>query len=363
MRILVAIHRYVGLALALLLMVIALSGGLLLWADEYHQLRFSELRHEGPEPEVKPAALDAALQAAASPVGTIAMPREGLPAITLYYRNGAQSFHSAQDGSSISEWLPLESVYSFLFELHVHLLSGEIGHLVTGFAALLLIAMIIIGFVLWWRKRRIFHLTKWRPKGTRTHELLSSHAAQGTIAGLVMLLVLLTGAGMVFHEPTEALLKKIPGSVQQTRPGAVEIERDSEEINWAAVLAAARTSFPNAAVRMLMLPNSPHEPINIRLKQPEELHPNGRSYLSLHPLTGEVLARIDATQTGPGPSLYNLIYPLHSGKTGWPGYRLLLFIAALASVYLAVSGFWVYLRRAATRKRNRAFTKRGHPGR
>lgn len=359
MQALVNIHRYIGLSLALLLVIIASSGALLLWIDEYHQWRIPELREELRDLEVKPAALAAALDSAAWPVGTIALPREGLPAITLYHLNEGQSFHAADDGSLIAHWLPLHSVYSFLFELHVHLLAGEPGHLITGFAALLLIVMVKSGLPLWWRRRRVFKLRKWRPRSTKTHELLGSHAAQGAIVGLGLLLVLLTGAGMVFNQQTEALLKMIPGSTQELRPPAVDIEEVSGDINWPAVMASARQSFPQAAVRMISLPRSPDKPISMRLKNPGELHPNGRSYLSLHPSTGEILGRVDATKTGPGPSVYNLIYPLHSGKTGWPGYRLLLFIVALGGVYLAISGLWVYLRRASLRRRNRRLVNIG----
>jgi len=46
MQALVNIHRYIGLSLALLLVIIASSGALLLWIDEYHQWRIPELREE-----------------------------------------------------------------------------------------------------------------------------------------------------------------------------------------------------------------------------------------------------------------------------------------------------------------------------
>jgi len=353
MQILVTIHRYLGLTLALLLLVIAISGGLLLWIDEYQQWRFPELRQELQDIKIEPEAIGAALSAASWPAGTIALPREGLPVITIYHRNEGQSFHSPHDGSLIAEWLPLQSVYSFLFEVHVHLLAGVAGHLITGFGALFLIVMLVSGFPLWWRRRKVYVLRKWRPKSRKTPELLGSHAAQGAIAGLGMFLILLTGAGMVFHEPTEALLKMLPGSVQDTRLPPAKVERIGEEIDWSAVLASAQSAFPEAAIRMISLPESAEEAISIRLRQPGELHPNGRSQLSIHPSTGEILGQIDATRTGPGPTLYNMIYPLHAGKTGWPGYRLVLFIIALASIYLAVTGLWVYFRRAALRKRNR----------
>ncbi|NEO26974.1 MAG: hypothetical protein F6K03_08775, partial [Kamptonema sp. SIO4C4] len=95
----------------------------------------------------------------------------------------------------------------------------------------------------------------------------------------------------------------------------------------------------------------PH--IGKTLRNDGELHPNGRSYAVVHPGTGELLESIDATQTGLGPAVFDALYPLHAGKTGWPGYRLLLALIALSLIYIAASGAYLYLSRPKAPARTR----------
>ena len=58
-----------------------------------------------------------------------------------------------------------------------------------------------------------------------------------------------------------------------------------------------------------------------------------------------MLDHIDATQTGLGPAVLNSLYPLHAGKTGWAGHRVVLLLLALALCWISLSGLWLFLRR------------------
>lgn len=366
-------HRYVGLVLILFVMAATLSGALLLWSDEYHQWRYPALAGFERVPEPDAVLLTSIGEAAGQPVRAIVMPSDGLPAYHAYRQDLTQAYHDARTGELIAQWAPLESLHSFLFELHVRLLTGEPGHIAVGIAGLAMVFMVVSGIALWWSRRRVFKLRRWVPRGISSPRLMNAHAAQGALMGALVVVVALTGAGMVFHKQAEALLVGLLGSTQPSRPAVITLSnKDSDQpvtgrpdINWPAALASAAQAFPDATLRIASLPQSAEQPLTLRLKQPGELHSNGRSYLVVHPTSGTILRSIDATQTGAGPAVYNAFYPLHAGKTGWPGYRLLLLVLSLALLYLAISGSWVFLRR---RKKTRALvinrnptTTRGRP--
>jgi uncharacterized iron-regulated membrane protein len=296
------------------------------------------------------------VQHAAETGGTVAFPKDTLPAYLHYLPGRGQRLHHPLDGRVLAEWGPLDTLPGVLFELHVHLLAGETGHRVLGVIALLLLAMVLTGFVLWWRLRHGLSLRHWRPNSLQRRELLRSHSAQGVWLGLGLGLMAISGASLVFHAQAAALFNGLLGASGPLAPQARVLETRAAlaAVDWIRVLETARGQFPDARLRMLTLPRSPDAPLLLRLKRASELHPNGRSYLSIDPATGEVLERIDATRTGRGPAVLNTLYPLHSGKTGWTGHRTVLLLLALSLCWISASGLWLFVRRMRSRPEHRA---------
>lgn len=347
MRALVLLHRWVGALLALALLAIAGSGALLLFADDYLRWRLPVLAEFSAAPAPTPQALANVIAQAQAIGGTVAFPKNALPAYVHYLPGGGQRLHHPLDGRLIAEWGPLETVPGALFELHAHLLAGETGHLMVGAIALLLMAMLLSGLLLWWRLRRGLPLRHWRPRSAHSRELLRSHSAQGVWLSLGLGFMAVSGASLVFHTQAAALFNGLLGAhgplspTPQTVPAAIPLAK----ADWQRVLARAGEHFPDAQLRMLTLPRSVDAPLVLRLKRAAELHPNGRSYLSIDPATGSVLQAIDATRTGLGPSVLNSLYPLHAGKTGWTGHRAVLLLIAMALCWISASGLWLFLRR------------------
>lgn len=347
MKALVLLHRWVGTLLALALFAIAASGALLLFADDYLRWRLPVLAEFAAAPPPQPQALAVVVAHAAALGGTVAFPKDTLPAYIHYLPDGGQRLHHPMDGRLIAEWGPLDTVPGVLFELHAHLLGGEPGHLMLGVIALLSLAMVMTGLVLWWRLRRGLPLRHWRPRSTHSRELLRSHSAQGVWLSLGLGFMAVSGASLVFHTQASALFNGVFGAQGplQPQPQHVSAPIAAVTVDWQRVLGQAREHFPDARLRMLTLPRSADAPLLLRLKRAAELHPNGRSYLSIDPASGSVLERIDATRTGLGPRLLNSLYPLHAGKTGWTGHRTILLLLALGLCWISASGLWLFVRR------------------
>lgn len=347
MRAIATIHRWLGVTLAVFALLSAASGALLLWSDEYQRWRHPELSALTAPDEPHAVNLARVLDRASGPVGTIAMPRAALPAYQLYLRDGSQALHHPASGALISHWHRLDALPAFLFEAHVRLFAGELGHVVVGLLGVAFSVLAATGLATWWPRRRRMPLRGIVPRRASKLGLMKAHAAQGATTAALILFLGLSGAAIVFHGPVAAALNTLLGSSEVVRPTIDRAPSGGLEVAWSPVLAAAQRSFPDATLRFATLPREAGSPLILRLKQPGELHPNGRSYLVLHPATGAVLERIDATRTGAGPTVFDSLYPLHAGKTGWPGHRLILLVAGLAFTYLAGSGLLVFLRRRA----------------
>jgi uncharacterized iron-regulated membrane protein len=325
--------------------VLAVTGGALVYKEAYWRLVYPELR--APAPALTAVDHAAAFAAARDRFGevlrTVKLPEPGVPAYHLYLADG-EAFLAVGDHHLIDRWRPLERPMGLLFDLHAHLMAGEAGERVGGVVALLGVLLAATGLVLWWPARRRFSARNLAPRDLSRRALLLLHRDIGALASPVLLLVLLTGSGLVFYRAAERMLNgvfgdAVPKSAEPAGPTDL-----SGSIADAAVVAGAEAAFPGARIVFYYPPRDGATVHEFRLKQPCEMHPNGRSYAYLDG-KGRVLGRIDACALPPGERAVQAFYPLHAGKAGSGAYKLLVLLGALALAVLAGSGVMIYFRR------------------
>ncbi len=293
---LVRLHQWLGVALSAWLAIACLSGMLLLWKDDY-------------------------------------------------YEDGSEALLHPETADVIADWTYLDALPAFLFELHVHLLLGDAGHTLVGWLGVLAMTNILLGIALWVRKRQIFRARFFLPRATNRARLMRAHAAQGSVLATALLVLVFSGVAVVFAGPVQAAFNAALGASEELRPAPVRTDGHDEKIDWPAVIETSRIALPAADLRFIYLPADSSSGIVLRLRNAGELHPNGRSYVVTTPTGHAALQTIDATQTDLGPSAFDSLYPLHAGKTGWPGYRLVVFVVALSFAYIAASGAYLFVTR------------------
>ena len=339
------IHRWVGVGLTIWLVMATLSGTLLLWKDEYYGWRYPDLPKQPYVPSVSAAVIDRIVSSTDAEIDTVRMPTASFPAYTIYFADGSEAIFHPDTATQIAEWGFLETIPAFLFELHAHLLFGEAGKKFVGVFGCLLFVTLNLGLVLWSRRRGVYGVRYFFPKNGSRPILVRAHAAQGISLSVLFLFLAFTGVTMAFSAPVYAGLNAIFGSVGALRPTVRQLDSSATQINWQAISSSIADVFPDGAPREFNLPKSDSDPMVVRLRNAGELHPNGRSYLVLNPDSGKVLERIDATETGMGPAIGNMLYPIHSGKTGWWGHRVALSALALSLIFIASSGSYLVLSR------------------
>ena len=265
---------------------------------------------------------------------TLASEEIGLHQLVYGDDSGA---YVTQDGRVADVWASQwERPELWLFDLHHHLSAGAAGETLTGVAGLAGLLFVFTGIILWWRSRRAFARRLW-PKRLAPGPVVSHHRDLGIIVAPVLLLSLVTGTLMVFDPLRQALIGT------EKRP-KVEVAAAAGEPSVTAMLAAAKARFPDAALRRISFPAEPGGPVLVRMRQPSEWTPNGRTQLAFDPATGRLLTVEDAVRANGPAAAGEKLYPLHSAKVGGLAVKMLMTLSGMAMVLLgslATWSFWV----------------------
>ena len=346
MRILRLAHLYGGLLLALFMLVVSGTGAALVYKEAYWRLVYPELRGSVlvSDTAEQAAAIAAAHAQYGAALRSVKMPVPGVAAYQLYL-HGAGAFLARDDHRIIDEWRTSERLMSLLFDLHAHLMAGRSGELVVGSVGLVGLFMAISGLLLWWPSRRRFSLANLWPRSLTRREMLFWHRDIGALMSPLLLLILLTGCGMVWYGTAQQWLNGLFGDdVPVTVKPALAADTRFETPD-AAVLRRVVQALPGARIVFYYPPQEGSAVAGFRLRQPCELHPNGRSYVYVNAHDGEILQASDACAMPPGERTTNLIYPLHAGKAGSAVYKLLVLLSAVALMVLSFSGVVSYLQK------------------
>jgi len=116
-------------------------------------------------------------------------------------------------------------------------------------------------------------------------------------------------------------------------------------------VAAAVVAFPSGTVTRLSFPARPDAPLVVRLRTPEERHPNGLNNVSMDPVRGKVLSVTTAAGVRAGQHLINGRYHMHLGLWGGMLSRILQSLVGASLPFFYFSGLWLWWSRRKRRLR------------
>jgi len=328
MRLISILHRWTGGLIGLLLAILGLSGTILLWEGSWVAVPGASDRLI-EQPARIAAIVD---QAAAAGMSRITFASEEIGLHQVINSDGSGAY-VRQDGSVAVQWASQrQRPELWIFDLHHRLFSGPTGETITGIAGIAGILFVLTGFLLWWRGRASFRPTllpkRWAPGPITRH-----HRDLGVLAAPLLLLSMTTGVLMLFAPLRAAVLgdehrpKTILTSTAVASPGE-------------AVLRA-KALFPAAELRRIAMPRKPGGDLIVRLRQPFEWTPQGRTQLSFAP-DGKLTVENPAGENGAAAATEKL-YPIHSAKVGGLAMKLLMTLSGLSLATLgsfAVYAFW-----------------------
>lgn len=331
MRLLSAVHRWAGGFLGLLLALLGLTGAILVWEGDWIGVPGAD------QPIVENVGAIGRIAESAMRRGEllrITLANDEIGLHQLVYADGSGAYVT-QDGRVADAWATQwQRPELWLFDLHHHLLAGTTGETATGVAGIAGMLFVVTGSILWWRSRRAFAPRFW-PKRLAPGPIVSHHRDLGIIVAPVLLLSLVTGTLMVFDPMRQALIGT------ELRP-KVEVPASAGAPSVAAMLGVAKARFPDAALRRISLPAKPGDPVLVRMRQPLEWTPNGRTQLAFDPVTGGLLSVEDAMRANGVAATAEKLYPLHSAKVGGVALKLLMTVSGLAMFLLGSLATWSF---------------------
>lgn len=332
-KLLSLLHRWTGGLIGLLLALIGLSGAILVWEGTWVQVPGAS------DPVVENLAVMAGISDRAIADGAIRITFAS-DEIGLHHAAGddGAGAYFKQDGTIAAQWnSQWERPEFWLFDFHHHLFAGESGKAITGIAGIAGLLFVITGAVLWWRSRRAFEL-RLLPRNAQPGPIVRHHRDLGIVVAPLLLVSLLTGIGMIYGDFARAV---VGASKAPTPPKSLKIAGSA--VPSLLMLREAKARFPHASIRRLSVPSKPSATYSVRLRQPEEWTPNGRTTVYFD-RTGQVVRTDDTRSGNVGDLLLEKLYPVHSAKSGGPLLKIAMTVSGLAMFMLgsfAVYSFWL----------------------
>ena len=354
MKTLRLLHRWLGLLVSLVVITVALSGGILIFHDSILRMTWPDLARplQPGQAEAYPAILTRVEARFRDPgIQLIKFPDQGMNAFHLWLRDESEALVDPTTGQLVSLWTWKETWTGVLFELHANLMAGETGEQVNGYLGLLIVGFVLSGLVLWWPQRRTFQLRFAVPRAISSAQFVRAHSAIGVIFAAGILLFVLTGVTMVFYRPFMNAITTVLDPIPPVMPVARVNLTDQPVQPWAKIFDTVTKTFPDGKLVYYLSPRPDNAVMTFRKRMPGEWHPNGRSFILVHPYTGEVLQTIDARQQQLGMRLMEKVYPLHASKIGGIPYTLLALCTSGALIALGVLGCLSYGFKLMPRKR------------
>jgi uncharacterized iron-regulated membrane protein len=239
-----------------------------------------------------------------------------------------------------------EGIVALAYKLHSALMLDRTGKAVLAWTALAYLVLTVSGLIAWWPR-------KWPPslrmafnKGA-LRALFDVHRNGGAILALLLAVCMASGAYLAWRPiggwitlasgQPPVVAPKLPA-----RPAGAIPPRSLDEL-----AATAQAAFPDGAIGYLLYTPRSDRPLAIRMRVPDDPHPNGRSTVWLDPRDGTVLAAQRWNQLDPGARINSVLYPLHTGELGGVAGEAIVALLGLGLGVLGISGIWLWWRRRA----------------
>ena len=348
------LHVWLGIPLALYVFVMGVTGVLLVYREDITALAYPELRQ--PLPALNPLQQAAALETVAhrfaitdrfkEPITAIRLPEPGYAAYLVHPVEGTPWPYDAITLTPLDDRYGVLVAFEFLFDVHHELAAGEWGAWIVGVMGLAALTLLVTGPWLWWRGRRRFSLGSVLRWGRNRPAWLRSHKTIGLVGAPLVFVSMLTGVAMIFPQTARSTVTALLGDdVARSSIAAPSAENNLAADDLKAGLVVAATRFPDADVRFYIPPSQARPNPSLRLRQPAEWHPNGRTVVQV----GDDTLIVDALASDLGHRVADAIYPVHAAKVGgpvWPFITLLTGLAACALAWLGFRSYWARRPRA-----------------
>lgn len=381
-RVWIQVHLLIGLSAGAIFVVMGLSGSVLVFNQAVDrwlnpQQLTAPLGETWKSLDELVAAARAAEPARAGPAA-LEWPYDDRGALVVWFKDPA----TAREGEK-ADWFEVDvdpytgkalgarsytgHLTGFLYELHESLMAGSAGEVLVALTGVLLAVSLATGAYLWWpRSGRMLQAFSFQDRSHPVQRHLDLHRLTGVVCLMVLMVVALSGVGVIYREEIPPLLNEMvtvrhwPGELNST------LRPDTPPLSASQIVAIARQRFPGSTVRWLDFPVDATDVFRIGLRNPQEPAGAGAAAtdrLWLDQYTGELLAERDWQAFSSIDKVLSVMIDLHNGQAfGLPG-RVIVCLAGLALPVLYVTAIRMWWLKRIARRRKPATVQAMEPSR
>jgi uncharacterized iron-regulated membrane protein len=341
-------HLFVGLCSAVFLLVLSISGAIIAFEPELNRMLHPALtRVQVTGPRLSWDDVKQRVEQQAPGWKLIRFYFPDAPDYSTYVRLRSKSTHQIRhvyvnqyNGQILGSTEDGPDLLIRIHDLHVNLLTGNLAGkpanklVMAGTWSLLVLS--ITGLVLWFPRSVLrFH---WRSPLPRLNRDI--HMSLGFWSSAAMFAFAVTGIGLHYQTGKLIDLLNRPEDTAASPGNGTSIE---------GILKTASEALPGAAPRRLLLPEKAGDAVFMYMQFPEDKTPAGRSFVTIDPANGRLLAAGSSRQTPVfETALVRYTREIHTGTIfGMPSRFLAMFLSLALSV-LAITGpmIWINKQRA-----------------
>jgi uncharacterized iron-regulated membrane protein len=346
------LHRWIGLALALPMLVQALTGLFMVLSPPFDDLT----RPTAPVTDVPAEPLGAVVQAAreAAPADLVPVRYQwdGTGTATVDFAAPSQRFPRLRiyiDPVSLTvlgQDVSPDATYRLLHRIHeTFLLPGPYGRSVVGWCGIGLVILALSGIPIWWPRHGRWRAALTVPAKASGYRLQRAlHGAAGGWVVLLLTLQALSGTTMAFPQFAASLLGTPEARFPRISPASA--------IDLDAIAEVLRTAEPNATLVSLRFPTEANRPMMAAL-QPDSAIAEPPVVVFLDPASRRILSVRDPRTGSFGASLLAWLRALHEGAAFGLPWRAAVTLTGLALVLFPITGCAMWLLRHRERRRHR----------
>jgi uncharacterized iron-regulated membrane protein len=346
-RTFIVIHRWGGLAAALFLILISVSGTLLIFEEGLDRWTFRHMAYVTPAGQLMPlgdlvAKVEAATKGQVLSVQYPEKPEFASRLIVTQAREVRFTYVNPYTGDVLGAISQPDREHTFqrrIYNLHTKLLAGDSGRVVVEIVTGVALLLTLSGLYIWW-PRKILSMSRtsnWRRWN------FDFHSALGFYTSVFSLILTASGLLIAFGKTADPVIKKLDTVQAPARP-RVAPEKGRPTIGPDALVSIARNALPGAEVRFI---NGPfRQPMGqVSMRYPEDHTPGGRSFVLVNQYSGEVL-QVQSTRTAgqAGTRIINALRALHTGAIYGAASQVLFGLSSFALAVQSVSGFFMWWR-------------------
>jgi len=355
-RVLLSMHLYVGVAAALFLIVLGVTGSILAVQPELErwlQPSLWRVHARGTRLSEQSLARLARAGVGRDSASAFAEIRFAGPdaAQVFVFADGVRVFvdpYSGEIRGTRQGATTLERALLEVRKLHVYLSADMKGQWTVDIATVSLLLLTLTGIALWWKAKiaRLDWAGSWRRINFDAHRVIGIYAAT------FLMLLAVSGCFIAFEPLLQFVTRSHPAVVPPLPHSTVTTERAAVvRPTIDQLLAAADRALPGETTNQFVFSGSPRSSVRV-VKSGSRGY--GRSTVYLDQYSGVVLRADDFDSAARAERAHAINLALHTGTiAGLPG-QLIMAVSSAGLVLLAISGIVHWSRKLARQPRRKS---------